>query len=315
MSHVYRLIYMSRSAAAQQDALAEEVRDILAASRRNNLRVGITGALVVNARAFVQVLEGSRSAVEETFERILCDTRHEAISVLQCETVSGRIFAGWDMASVERSERGITLLKTLSPEAARSFSPTEGDRFCATLLAMVRADSGPVAPLPSRAREDGGQRADAEPDRADKATLAAPHPVTRDTDALVLRGLLDEERERTTALRRDLDDARVALAQAQGALEDAGRHRDIWADRGKQLRTSLAETRNSLRSAQQQSEGVEKRLGACEAERDRLRAHRDIWAERTRTLAATLCRDPATNADEVRPPAAMDGVRLSVVPN
>ena len=54
---LYRLIYVSRNAmAGQARQLDEEIGRILASSRRNNARVGVTGALLFSADCFAQAL-------------------------------------------------------------------------------------------------------------------------------------------------------------------------------------------------------------------------------------------------------------------
>lgn len=74
------------------------VDDILAASRRNNARAGVTGLLLFNGKRFLQILEGAPAAVESTYERILADDRHFALVKLSERTIDAREFGGWDMA-------------------------------------------------------------------------------------------------------------------------------------------------------------------------------------------------------------------------
>lgn len=95
MSDIYRLVYSSRRAAACGEA---DIVAILDASRRNNARDGLTGALMVAPSGFAQVLEGPRRAIEEAFERIEMDDRHDGALVLSFEPIDGRAFAGWAMA-------------------------------------------------------------------------------------------------------------------------------------------------------------------------------------------------------------------------
>ncbi|OJU10320.1 MAG: blue light sensor protein [Caulobacterales bacterium 68-7] len=105
-----RLVYYSRNRIARDpDALAVEIRQILAASRTNNARVGVTGALMFNAGCFGQVLEGPQDAVEAVFERIQKDLRHGEVSLLDVRTVDAPTFPSWSMgfvgASVEEAVR------------------------------------------------------------------------------------------------------------------------------------------------------------------------------------------------------------------
>ena len=96
---LHRLVYCSRNAIADAHAdVAREVEQILAASRRNNPRDGITGALLYSEGCFAQVLEGPLAAVERTFERIQCDFRHADVIVLEVGPAEARMFGDWSMA-------------------------------------------------------------------------------------------------------------------------------------------------------------------------------------------------------------------------
>ena len=104
-----RITYVSRVGAGF-DA-AREIEGILAASRRNNARAGVTGALIFNRSTFGQVLEGPEAAVEETYERIEADPRHHDVEVLDLRSVEARAFGDWSMGFVGRP------LSTGRPEA------------------------------------------------------------------------------------------------------------------------------------------------------------------------------------------------------
>lgn len=90
-----RIAYASRNVEVQGEA---GLGEILAVSRRNNRRDGVTGALLFSENVFVQVLEGPPSAVEAVFERIQMDPRHGDVVVLLNEAAAERRFAEWDMA-------------------------------------------------------------------------------------------------------------------------------------------------------------------------------------------------------------------------
>lgn len=93
--------YVSRGTlAGSPEEVAAEIAAILAAARRNNQRLGITGALLFSEGQFAQVLEGPQAAVEEIFESIECDSRHAGVTLLHFHPVAARSFAGWDMAYV-----------------------------------------------------------------------------------------------------------------------------------------------------------------------------------------------------------------------
>ena len=102
-----RLAYVSRSTCDLSELdLRTQVTSILAVSRRNNGRDGVSGALLFNHGHFAQVLEGPSAAVEATFERIQHDDRHADVNLIECRAVTGRVFAGWAMAHVGADEPG-----------------------------------------------------------------------------------------------------------------------------------------------------------------------------------------------------------------
>ena len=73
------------------------LNSILSASRRNNERDDITGALICRADLYLQLLEGPRSAVTSTFHRILGDDRHLNVSLISCADIQTRLFPKWRM--------------------------------------------------------------------------------------------------------------------------------------------------------------------------------------------------------------------------
>lgn len=90
-----QLCYIST---ARPQVQAEAVDGILAQSRRNNRRVGVTGLLLFNGKRFLQVLEGEPALVEQAYKRIGTDPRHFAIVKLSERTIEKREFDGWNMA-------------------------------------------------------------------------------------------------------------------------------------------------------------------------------------------------------------------------
>ena len=99
MTQLYRVLYCSRNCLdAAPEAYRAEINQILARSRVNNARDGVTGGLLFSNGCFAQVLEGPLQAVEETFERIQCDERHRDVTVLQSGPIEMRDFPDWSMA-------------------------------------------------------------------------------------------------------------------------------------------------------------------------------------------------------------------------
>lgn len=89
-----RILYVSAAKGAVSEA---DIADILAASRRNNARVEVTGLLLHIDGGFLQILEGPDAAVEETYARITADPRHGNVLLLWSEAAETRAFPDWSM--------------------------------------------------------------------------------------------------------------------------------------------------------------------------------------------------------------------------
>ena len=70
--------YSSPSITIEHGGRTNALKDILAASRRNNADSGITGTLFFNDEYFAQVIEGDRDQVSQSFLRISQDERQAA---------------------------------------------------------------------------------------------------------------------------------------------------------------------------------------------------------------------------------------------
>jgi hypothetical protein len=130
---IHRLVYYSRNRLTDGPLTAWIIKDILSASRANNARVDVTGALLFNSGYFGQVLEGPRDAVEETFERIQTDERHGDISLLAFDRVEARAFETWSMGFVGASESGRARFAGIAGESGFDPRKFTGERLFATL--------------------------------------------------------------------------------------------------------------------------------------------------------------------------------------
>ena len=72
-------------------------------------------------------------------------------------------------------------------------------------------------------------------------SVTSPRAAKPGSEAAVLRAALAAERDRTTELRHDLDEAHVALALAEQEEERLRQQRDLWAARAKVLAAALAQ--------------------------------------------------------------------------
>ncbi len=80
---------------------ALDIDQIIKTSRRNNARVGVTGFLMFDGEYFAQALEGTRSAVTHTYNRIAGDLRHVNMHLISCLDVNERLFPDWSMGLLD----------------------------------------------------------------------------------------------------------------------------------------------------------------------------------------------------------------------
>lgn len=96
-----QLTYASRTAGVLG---AGDVKDILAASKRNNARIGVTGALCLSNGIFLQQLEGNKAEVNALYHRLLRDERHRDPAILDFAEITHRRFGGWSMGMLSSVE-------------------------------------------------------------------------------------------------------------------------------------------------------------------------------------------------------------------
>lgn len=105
---LFRLAYFSNNLLRRPRASAEgQLTKLLHAARHNNASLGVTGALLFDARYFAQVLEGERSHVSHLFCRICSDPRHDAVTIVEAKDIGERSFRSWSMALVRSDPQEI----------------------------------------------------------------------------------------------------------------------------------------------------------------------------------------------------------------
>lgn len=133
----YRLVYYSENRVPSSQ-LSAEIETILAASRRNNVLVGITGALMFSGGHFAQVLEGSQAAIESTFERIQQDRRHGNVNLLEFSSAPTRGFQNWSMAFIGSSDDVTAEVKDIAIRSGFDPRPLDGGQLFVRLLELLK---------------------------------------------------------------------------------------------------------------------------------------------------------------------------------
>jgi len=122
-----RLTYASTSAFQEQGggtAIDPEVGRILRACKINNPKREIGGVLHYGYGYFFQVLEGPRDQVEELYQKIAEDERHQDVTTLEKHSLSSRSFPDWSMKYVPLEK---DVERVLQRHRLKSFNPYQFD--------------------------------------------------------------------------------------------------------------------------------------------------------------------------------------------
>jgi hypothetical protein len=132
-----RLIYSSEPSQALDD---QQVMAILATARRNNERDDITGMLVFDSTAFLQVIEGDREKLSKLYAALVLDTRHHKLTILGMGPIDEREFSSWQMgfAAAHTGHRALFLKHSTS-------SRFEPHRMTASAALALVKDLAPAA--------------------------------------------------------------------------------------------------------------------------------------------------------------------------
>ena len=133
---MFSLVYVSSAIRPFSEA---ELRDLLAVSRANNAKLGISGMLLYKAGNFMQVLEGDEATVRALRVKIARDLRHHGVLDLLLEHRSARDFRDWsmgfrDLSSAEaRQAPGFSEFMTVDLTDKSFFAdPTKAQRLLLT---------------------------------------------------------------------------------------------------------------------------------------------------------------------------------------
>lgn len=113
----------------------EDIESILADSRANNARAEITGVLCFSHHYFLQCLEGSREQVNELYNKITRDSRHDEPFIIDYSEINERSFSSWAMGYVPDTAISRELILKYSPSG--QFDPTQ--MSAASALGFLRS--------------------------------------------------------------------------------------------------------------------------------------------------------------------------------
>lgn len=113
-----RLTYISRY---NDNNANVEIARILEQAQRNNVRHGITGVLIINDNYFLQNIEGARSTINTLLQKLIEDSRHSALQVVECCEINERRWSKWSMKYLTTTEKNESYVLKFSTKA--NFDP------------------------------------------------------------------------------------------------------------------------------------------------------------------------------------------------
>jgi Sensors of blue-light using FAD len=91
---LHRLIYVSAARKAFSD---DQLKALLVKARANNTARGLSGLLLYEGGSFLQVLEGTKPAVNALYDLLGKDARHHRLVRVYESSIEARGFGGWSM--------------------------------------------------------------------------------------------------------------------------------------------------------------------------------------------------------------------------
>jgi len=131
-----RLIYASKISSGFGP---KDIENILQSARTYNVKTNVTGMLCFSNDYFLQCLEGSRTAVNNTYQQILNDKRHHNVIMLNYTQIPEREFEKWSMGYVPQSK--LTESLNLKFSGSIDFNPFKMSGESAHLLMLTLKDS------------------------------------------------------------------------------------------------------------------------------------------------------------------------------
>ena len=108
------LIHLAYVSTQTRDMKAADLISLLTEVRGLNESRIISGLLLHKNQSFFQVIEGSRARVQETFNNIMRDQRHEGVEVLFDEPLEAREFSNWQMGFLDLDGIDVSMLRGYS---------------------------------------------------------------------------------------------------------------------------------------------------------------------------------------------------------
>ena len=126
---------------ARLDLTADDLEAIHRAAREVNALEGITGLLIFNGTHFLQIVEGTPTAIDDLVERLRRDDRHHHLEIRDSRDIDERSFPDWSMELVRVSASYFEARDTVADRLPAAVDGSVRDR----VFKMTETISGTVA--------------------------------------------------------------------------------------------------------------------------------------------------------------------------
>jgi len=125
----------------------DNLKELLRKSRLKNETLNITGMLLYLDPFFIQILEGEEAIVNESFNTIRQDSRHQKVKIIFKKPIEERIFPDWTMGFNKISDEKVEEVEGFSDFLQRptsdffSDSPNEIEKMLEKFLDMFKHET------------------------------------------------------------------------------------------------------------------------------------------------------------------------------
>jgi hypothetical protein len=132
-----RLIYRSKATQAGAADQPSTLDAILRRARAHNQRHRVSGVLVFDGIHYLQMIEGASGRVENLYEAIARDMRHESLDVIDFLPIEAREHPGAPMAFLDVTGGGFPELQRVMTRGVQGFAPSLSSLIAAALQKAV----------------------------------------------------------------------------------------------------------------------------------------------------------------------------------
>jgi uncharacterized Fe-S cluster-containing MiaB family protein len=128
------LVHCIYTSAGTKNFENDEIIAILRRARLNNEKLKITGMLLYESGSFFQIIEGKKETIEQLYDKISQDKRHDRVTKILVEPIEKRSFSEWTMGYPQITREELSKIKGLNDFFSSGKCYSDLDKSRATKL-------------------------------------------------------------------------------------------------------------------------------------------------------------------------------------